>query len=208
MSTPLDIYYLGQSPFSYLGHQPILDLATKHDLTLRFKPVDLMGIWDVSGAVMPSKRPAVRQRYRLIELQRLAEWRGVPLNPKPKHFPTDIALADCCTIAIIEKGEDPTRFMAAVYKGVWVDDADMGDEEQIADRLAACDFDPDTILNVAKSEEIAAIRAQNTQDAIAADAVGVPAYVLNGEVFWGQDRIELIDRALETGRGAFTSDLG
>ncbi|MEL6736080.1 MAG: 2-hydroxychromene-2-carboxylate isomerase [Pseudomonadota bacterium] len=208
MSVILDYYYIGQSPFAYLGHAAIRAVAEKHGAKLHFKPVNLMGLWEVSGAVMPAQRPAVRQRYRLLELQRMSEWRGLPLNVRPAHFPTDITLADLCTIAIIQRGEDPADYMDAVFRGVWADEADMGDEAQIADRLAKCDFDPDSILTASKTEEMAAIRAQNTQDAIAADAVGVPAYVLNGEVFWGQDRIELVDRALETGRAAFTSDLG
>jgi len=154
---------------------------------------------------MPAKRPPVRQRYRMLELQRMAEWRNLPLTLTPAHFPIDIALADLCTIAIIQRGEDPADYMDAVFRGVWADEADMSDEAQIADRLAKCDFDPHSILTAAKTEEVAAQRAQNTQDAIAADAVGVPAYVLNGEVFWGQDSIELIDRALETGRAAYSA---
>ena len=206
MRTIIDYYYLGQSPFAYLGHAAIRSVAEKHGAKLHFKPVHLMGLWEVSGAVMPAQRPPMRQRYRMLELQRMAEWRGVPLNPHPAHFPIDITLADLCTIAIIQRGEDPADYMDAVFRGVWSDEADMSDETEIADRLAKCDFDPDSILTAAKTEDVAAVRAQNTADAVAADAVGVPAYVLNGEVFWGQDRIELLDRALETGRDPFVSN--
>jgi len=207
MSAIIDYYYLGQSPFAYLGHAAIRAVAEKHGAKLHFKPVNLMGLWEVSGAVMPAQRPPVRQRYRMLELQRMAEWRGLPLTPRPAHFPIDITLADLCTIAIIQRGEDPADYMDAVFRGVWADEANMSEETEIADRLAKCDFDPDSILTAAKTDEIIAIRDQNTKDAIEADAVGVPAYVLNGEVFWGQDRIDLIDRALETGRAAFSADI-
>ena len=65
----------------------------------------------------------------------------------------------------------------------------------------------DDFIDLAKSDAIAAIRAQNTQDAIDADAIGAPAYVVDGEVFWGQDRIEYVDRMLETGRAAYSSEV-
>lgn len=107
-----------------------------------------------------------------------------------------------------QRGFDPGDYMEKVLRGVWVDEADMSDEHEIADRLAACDSDPDTILTAAKSEAILEQRTANSAEAVERDAVGVPSYVLNGEVFWGQDRIDYIDHALETGREAFVAGLG
>lgn len=203
MSVSIDYYYFGASPFTYLGHQAITDVAAKHGIRLVHKPVNLFALWEISGAVPPGQRPPVRQRYRILELQRIAEMRGLPINLQPAHFPVDTTLADCCTIAISEKGSDPSAYMMSVFKGVWADDANLSDEAEIHQRLTDSGFDADAVLESAKSKAITDIRDANTQEAIERDAVGVPAYVLNGEVFWGQDRIEFINRALETRRQPF-----
>ena len=80
---------------------------------------------------------------------------------------------------------------------------DLANRGVIAGILTDCGFDAEAVLARAQSDEVAAIRAHNSEDAVAADAVGVPAYVLNGEVFWGQDRIELLEHALKTGRAPY-----
>ena len=204
MASTIDYYYYGASPFSYFGHQAIVDVAEKHGAKLNIKPVNLMGLWAISGAVPPGQRPPVRQRYRFLELQRVADIRGLSINLKPSHFPVDMTLADCCVIAALQQEGDVVQLIGRLFAGVWQDQANMSDEAEIQSRLIECGFDANAILESAKSDAVKAIREQNTNDAIAADAVGAPAFVLNGEVFWGQDRIDHVDHALASGRAAYT----
>ena len=203
----VDYYFYGQSPFTLFGHRALKEMADRQGVALNLKPVDLPVLWATSGAVMPAQRPAVRQRYRLLELQRIADERGLAINVRPRHFPTAIALADRCTIAILESGGDAFDFVEAVGRGVWCDEADMGDEAEIAARLTAHGHDAAATIERAKSDAVEAIRQRNSEEAVAADAVGVPAYVLDGEVFWGQDRIDALERMIASGREAFRNDI-
>ena len=199
----IDYYFYGASPFTYLGHRALLDMAEREGATLHCKPVNLMALWAVSGAVPPGQRPPVRQRYRLIELQRIADYRGLPINIQPKFWPVDTSLADCAAIAIAEAGGNPGDYVGRVLAGVWADEADLADAAVIAELLAQSGFDAEDILAKARTDGVSAIRERNSEEAIAADAIGVPSYVLNGEVFWGQDRIELLEQALVTGRSPY-----
>ncbi|MDP2120996.1 MAG: 2-hydroxychromene-2-carboxylate isomerase [Hoeflea sp.] len=196
----IDYYFYCASPFTYLGHNKICEVAERHKVQLNYKPVNLSALWEISGAVPPGQRPPVRQRQRLVELQRLAAWRGVPIKTEPKHWPVDASLADRVIIALVEDGHDPRYFMAKVLAGVWAYDDDIADEAVLTSYLSQVGLDSMPALKDAKTAAIAAIRDRNSQDAIAADAIGVPTYVLNGEAFWGQDRIELLEQALITGR--------
>lgn len=198
--TTIDYYLFAPSPFTYLGHDLLREIAQRHDATIRYRPVNLMGVWAESGAQPPAKRPPVRQRYRMIELKRLAHYRGLPLNPTPAHFPVDATLADSCAIAVAEAGGDPHDFVGANCRSVWVSEEDIADESVVRANLMATGHDADAIVAAAGSDDVKAIREANTAACIAADAPGVPAYVVNGEVFWGQDRLEHLDHMLATGR--------
>lgn len=199
----IDYYYFSISPFAYLGHQEILHVAKKHGAALNFKPVDLFKIWEISGAVPPAKRPLVRQRQRFIELQRVAEHRKLHINIRPEYFPTDPQLADKTVIALVKEGQNPSDYMGKIFAAVWVENKDIADQDVIAELLQSSGFDAQDIISKAQLDEMDEIRQKNSQDAIDADAVGVPTYVLNGEAFWGQDRIEYLDAALFSGRAPF-----
>ncbi|HEU4985499.1 MAG TPA: 2-hydroxychromene-2-carboxylate isomerase [Rhizobiaceae bacterium] len=205
MPVTIDYYMTSLSPFTYLGHRPLRAVVEKHGARLNVKPVSLFGVWEVSGAVPPAQRPPVRQRYRLVELQRIADYRDTPINVKPKHWPCDPTLADHTIIALIEAGHDPLSYMERVLAGLWANERDITDEATLGEMLEAEGADAAAILERAKDPAIAAIRARNTEDAIAADVVGVPAYVLDGEAFWGQDRVEYLDHALATARKPFVA---
>ncbi|GLQ36660.1 2-hydroxychromene-2-carboxylate isomerase [Rhizobium albus] len=201
----IDYYFFGASPFVYLGHKAFEDTAAKHGCGIAYKPVDIAAVFGNSGAKPLKERPLARQRYRLLELQRAADRRGLPINLAPRHFPVDATLADQAVIALLDEKQDPSAYMFEIFSAVWAREENISDPAVITRYLNACGFDGDAILSAAQGEDVAARRRQNTQEAIAADAVGVPAYVLNGEVFWGQDRIDDLDRALASGRAPFSA---
>ncbi len=205
MTARIDYFFTIISPFTYLGHQAICAVADKHGAELVFRPVNLGEVFATSGALPLPQRPPSRQRYRLLELQRIADMRGLPINLKPAHFPVDPTLADCTIAALVANGENPRDYMFRLFQAVWVNEENVSDETVLAKYLAESDFGAVAILDRARSDEISAVRAGNTAEAIAAGTLGSPSYVLNGEVFWGQDRIDYVDRALTTGRTPFTA---
>lgn len=205
MSQVIDYYFTSISPFSWFGVKQLVEIADKHNKTINFKPVVLGELWAISGGVPPVQRPEVRQRLRLVDLQRIAHMRGVDINLKPAHFPTDPTLADNCIWAIQNTGGNPADFAFSLGEGVWAKELNISDEGVLADLISKAGFDADAIIARAKSDEASAARAQNSQDAIAADVVGAPAYVYKGEAFWGQDRLDYLNHMLATDRNAFTA---
>lgn len=203
MSEILDYFVTLHSPWSYLGHQAFLDMAARHGAQVRVRPVRIFDLFAEVGALPLAQRPPARQAYRLIELQRVREQRGLPLNLRPKFYPVDIALADRITIALTEQGHAPHTYMSAAYAALWVHDADLSDVGTLTALLDAQGFDADAVLAAAADERIEAIYRDNTQAAIEAGLPGLPGYVRDGEPFWGQDRIDLLDAALTSGRAPY-----
>lgn len=207
MSNSIDYYFTCISPFAYLGHQKLMEIAKAHGKTVHFKPFNIFDVWEVSGAAPPAERPAVRQRYRKIEIQRAAVMRDVCMNPSPEFFPTNPAPADLCICTLAHCGKNPAEFSREVGRAVWESNLQVADETVLISLLDACEFDGKAILELSKTDEIAAVREANTQEAIKADAIGAPAYVYKGEVFWGQDRLEYLEQMIASGRRAFSPDV-
>ena len=205
MPIVLDYFLISASPYAYLGHNAFHELAARHGAQIRYRPISIAKVWEQSGSLPLAKRSAVRQRYRRIELQRIADIRGLPVNLEPKFFPVDPTLSDRTVIALVESGANPTGYLWRVHRGLWVEDANIADPEQLAAYLEAEGHDADEVLTAAQSAASAEILDANTQAAIAVDAIGAPVYVLNGEAFWGQDRLDYLAHALETGRAPFRS---
>jgi 2-hydroxychromene-2-carboxylate isomerase len=203
MSRIIDYYFTVASPWTYLGHDLFQRIAARHGATVRYKPMPILEVFEATGSLPLPKRPPVRQRYRWLEMQRWRDKRGLPLTLKPAHFPLDATLINSTIIAIANNGFDPAELTRRALAGVWAEEADLKDETVIAALITGIGMSAPDILAQARSAPVAAILAQNGRDAIATDVFGAPGYVLHGEVFWGQDRLELLDDALASGRNAY-----
>jgi 2-hydroxychromene-2-carboxylate isomerase len=200
----IDYFFTLVSPYAYLGHRVLLDLAERHRATLRYKPVMLGKVFENSGGLPLAQRPKARQDYRFLELQRWRARRGLPLNLKPKHFPTNPALADRSVIALVEGGRDPAAFAEAVFRACWVEEQDIADRGVLAEKLRGVGHDPEPVLEAAESPAVQQRYEENTAEAVRLNAIGSPTYALAGEVFWGQDRLDHLAEALESGRAPYS----
>ncbi|MGF2735941.1 2-hydroxychromene-2-carboxylate isomerase [Marinobacter sp. DUT-1] len=201
MNPRIDYYFTSISPFTYLGHQVFLETARKAGAEVNFKPVKLAKVFANSGAKPVPERPICRQAYRLLEIERWAKKRGLAVNLKPAHFPTDPGLADRCVIALQHTGRNPGEFVQRVLAACWAEEKNIADEAVIRDILNALDLDADGVIEAAQSTDIADQYDRNSEEAVDQGVLGAPAYVLNGEQFWGQDRIELLAETLESKAG-------
>lgn len=203
MAATVDYFFSLVSPYAYLGHEAFLQVVREHDVHVRYRPVRMLEVFKAAGGVPLGQRPPSRQRYRLIELSRWREIRGLPLNLHPAFFPVDAAWVDQAAIALLQLGADPTDYMLSAFRALWVEERNLADRDTVAELLARHGHDADAVLSLALSAAVADEYQRNTEAAIAADLPGVPGYVLAGEPFWGQDRIEHLRHALSTQRAPY-----
>lgn len=207
MARQIDYYFSTQSPWAYIGHALFEDLARAHQLKVNYKPVILVELFSETGGLPLNKRHPARQRYRMMELQRWRDKRGLAFHLQPQHWPFNGRLADGTVVAAIEAGHNPEAFLRRAFIGVWEQQADLGDPSTVTRLADEAGLPGAKLVAHSASDEIGELYDQNRQDAITAGVFGSPAWVLEGEVFWGQDRIELLADALKSGRKAYTADV-
>ena len=201
MALTIDYYFAPQSPYAYLGHARFAAIAKAAEATVRVLPVDLGGkVFPVSGGIPLPKRAPQRLAYRLLELRRFSEWLDVPLNLQPKYFPVNGDDAAKLIIAVDMKDgtEAAMKLTGAVLRAVWVEDRNIADEAVLAALLAAQGL-PASRLEAAHSQAVHERYELDTQLAIDAGVFGAPSYVIDGEIFWGQDRLDFVQRRLARG---------
>ena len=203
-SDTIDYYFTVTSPWSYLGHAPILDLAAKHGRTIAFKPVDFGKVFAQSGGLPLPKRAPQRRRYRMFELQRWRDFRNTELNLRPKYFPADAEMANRMAMVAADQGQDAGALALALMRGCWVDELNVGDRAARVQIANEAGFDGEALAAAAESPAGDARAAELTQEAIDAQVFGAPTYVVAGEPFWGQDRLELVARALSGEAGPYS----
>ncbi|MDH4060426.1 MAG: 2-hydroxychromene-2-carboxylate isomerase [Aquincola sp.] len=198
MATTVQYYFAPQSPWTYLGHLRFWDIARKHGAAIEVLPVDLGGkVFPISGGLPLGKRAPQRQAYRLVELKRFADYLHAPLNLQPKYFP--VSGDDAAKLIIAVDQQDGTHaamhITDAVLRAVWVEERNIADEAVLAALLKEREL-PARRIEDAQSQAVAERYDANTQRAIEAGVFGAPSYVIDGEIFWGQDRLDFVDRRL------------
>jgi len=198
MSRTVDYYFAPQSPWTYLGHARFAAMAEAAGVTVRVLPVDLGGkVFPISGGLPLPKRAPQRQAYRLVELKRFSEFLKIPLHPQPKYFPVGGDNAACLIIAVdLHDGPDAAMKIAgAVLSAVWAQERNIGDDQVLAELLTENGLDAKRLAQ-SGSQEVRERYEAYTQQAIAAGVFGAPSYVIDGEMFWGQDRLDFVARKL------------
>lgn len=202
MATQIDYFLSLNSPWTHLGAARLEAIAARHGATVRIFPVDYGAVFKATGGLPLPQRSPQRRAYRMMELRRWRDHLGVPIRLEPRFFPMREPLPAHCVIALREtQGQAPAiRLAHRVLKAVWEEDKDPGEEATLAALIAECgEEDPEALLRLAADPRWAAQRAADTEAAIARGVFGAPSYVVGEEIFWGQDRLDFLERRLARG---------
>jgi 2-hydroxychromene-2-carboxylate isomerase len=193
----IDYFFTPISPWVYLGHERFVALARRHGAQIAVKPLDLPRVFAASGGIPLKQRAPQRQAYRLTELARWSSYLSLPLNAQPKHFPVAGDLACRAVIAALDTGDEAALALTgALARAVWAEERDIADPDTIAAVARACGLDAAALRSRAMSAETGARYDALTAEAIERGVFGVPWYVYRDAPFWGQDRLDFLDRAL------------
>lgn len=198
MSKQIEYFVAPQSPYAYLGHERFVAIAKKYDAKVLLKPFDVVKIFSLSGGVPVSQRPVQRQAYRLVELGRWSKYLARPLNLHPKFFPVSGDPGSKLIIAAQQTNgtQAALNLAGALGSAVWAEEKNIADPETLIAIANQLGLDGKSLVEISATEKVASDFTQFTEEAIAAQVFGIPWYRINGEDFWGQDRLEFVERAL------------
>jgi len=199
MSVTIDYYLSLNSPWTYMGSALLAEVARRNGATVNVKPAKFGPIFEKTGGLPLPRRSPERRAYRLMELKRWREVRNIPLILQPKNSPSDDAAATRLVIAAKLQGKDAHRLATELGRAIWELDEPLGEAAVIAAAAKRAGIDAAAVREGGPPDaELDQLYEQYTQEALAAGVFGAPSFVLpSGEIFWGQDRLEMLERALK-----------
>ena len=197
MARPLEFYLALTSPWSYLATPRVREIVKAHGLDLRLRPYDIFSVFKRNGTKPVGERPQPVQKNRLNELRRWSAYLGMPLNLRPKHFPVDPTPSGRMLVAAGDGAGKPLDFALAAMRACWAEERDISDEATLEAIADSCGLDGAALRERAAGGEAGARLQRNTDEAIANDVFGAPTFLFEGELYWGQDRVDFLRRAAE-----------
>ena len=191
----IDYFTFPLSPFAYLAGTRLEEVAAKHGASVTYKPFGLIKIFEATGTLPPGQRHPSRQAHRLQELARVAKFNEMEINIKPAHWPTNPVPSMSAMIAAQEAGGgDMAGLSHAILRACWAEEKDIAQDDVIKACLKANGFDESLADSglLSGSETI----ERNTNEALERGVFGAPSFLVDDQVFWGQDRLAHLDQYL------------
>ena len=197
MTKTIDYYFAPQSPWSYLGHERLETIAQNTGAKIRVYAVDLGRVFPLSGGLPLAKRAPQRQAYRLTELKRYSKFLQMPMTIQPKYFPVggDDAAKLIIAVDMHDGSAAAMRVAGALLKACWAEERNIASEITFAEILQALQL-PAARLEQSHAQAVQERYDHDTQRAIDLGVFGAPSYCVDGEMFWGQDRLDFVERKL------------
>ena len=196
MAKTVEYYFTPVSPWAYLGAGRFRQIAEKHRAEVKVRPVDFGVIFPETGGLPLNKRPKARQDFRLQELKRWSAFLGQAINLHPKHFPCPEQLAARAIIATDLTGGDALKVAEALGRACWVDERNLADEGTVQAVIDETGHHGLAVMARALDPETNFVRERYTREALERGVFGSPTYLVEGEVLWGQDRLDFVERYL------------
>ena len=193
----VDYFMSHGSPWTFLGHNRLNKIVKKFNVQLNMYPVNYGEIFPISGGLPVSKRPLQRQKIRLQELKRWAEFLNIDLIPEPKFFPSKSLLPSLLIIAAkIKKTNKDFELASSIMNALWVQELNVDEENTLKNIMDNLELDSEDLLSFAKSQECESIFKEYTKIAIEKNVFGAPTFIIDDQIYWGQDRLDFIERHL------------
>lgn len=191
----LEIFYGISSPWAYFGAPRAVEVARTHGAAIVLRPIRII---EANGGIPLRSRPDARQSYHAVELDRWRRYLDMPLNLAPKFYPcATIERAAQLIIAAQKAGLDAISLSFAIQRALWSEERDIADLETLrAIAQAVLGSEGAALVRDPQRQDIVAEWQGNLEEAERLGIFGTPTYVVNGELFWGQDRLEFVSRAL------------
>jgi 2-hydroxychromene-2-carboxylate isomerase len=196
----IDFYFSFISLYTYIGYEAFQNLVTRLDLQVNYKPIDLHAIFTASGGLPVSKRPPQRQAYRLVEMQRWALTRNIPLVLKPRHHPSNPEIGHRMLLAAINNKQDVKEFIGNALKILWLNDLNIEDPKVMITTANQSGLDGKALYEQINNEAITKEIEALTQEGLERQVFGTPFFFYQNEPFWGQDRLEMLEDLIVSNR--------
>jgi 2-hydroxychromene-2-carboxylate isomerase len=195
---PIEYFYSAHSAFAYLGSARFMEIASAAGRRIAHKPVDLDRVVAAAGSTgFRERSDAYRSYFFNREIMRWSEERGARIQGRPRHHQNDTTLSNCMLIAGVLDGQDMDRLAHALLEAHWRYDADLADAGTLERVGNEHGYDASALLDAAGNAAVTKAYDANTREAIERSVFGSPTYVVDGDLFYGQDRLEMVERALE-----------
>ncbi|WP_339454207.1 2-hydroxychromene-2-carboxylate isomerase [Pseudomonas sp. EA_5y_Pfl2_R50] len=195
MSKTVEFYFDLGSPATYLAYTQLPDICAETGSELIYIPMLLGGVFKATGNASPAMIPA-KGRYMFQDLDRYAKRYGVPLKFNP-HFPINtLMLMRAVTGMQLHHPERFQRFIDCLFKALWVDGRPLDEPATVAAVLIEQGFDPNEVLALSNDEVVKAKLKENTEKAVKRGVFGAPSMFVEGQLFFGQDRLDFVEQAL------------
>jgi len=199
MARTVEYWFSTASPWAWLGSARFAQLAERTQVVVQVQPIDLGAVFAATGGMPFLSRSPARQSYRQMELARWSRRLGVPIRLEPAHYPVDREPSSRLVLAAREHGLNALVLSQAVLRAIWSEDRDIADWATLQDIARDAGLDGAALIEAARDPRMHALYVQNTQLAVSAGVFGSPTYVVDGERFWGQDRLDFLEERLGGG---------